>query len=60
MKCKHETFLKSLGTPQSNREYWLITEMYTYLHGGKDFCTCSTIEQAEKNNLADYINVRRL
>ena len=38
--CKHEQFIKSLGEPQSNREYWMMTEIFVYLHNGKDYCDC--------------------
>ena len=38
--CKHELFIKSLGEPQSNREYWIMTEIFVYLHNGKDYCDC--------------------
>ena len=38
--CKHEQFIKSLGKPQSNREYWIMTEIFVYLHNGKDYCDC--------------------
>lgn len=40
MRCKHNNFIESLGDPQSNREYWLITEIFVYLHNGKDYCDC--------------------
>ena len=46
-KCKHCTFIESLGKPQSNREYWIITEVFVYLHGGKDYCNCN---EKERNN----------
>lgn len=37
-KCKHCKFLhKAFGEPRDNREYWLFTEMFVYLHG-KDEC----------------------
>jgi hypothetical protein len=37
-KCPHCEWLETLDAPQSNREYWLITEMFVYLHNGKDYC----------------------
>lgn len=37
-KCPHCAFLETLGKPQSNREYWMWTEMFVYLHGGADHC----------------------
>lgn len=39
IKCKHCQFLSdTFGEVQSNREYWLYTEMFVYLHGGADHC----------------------
>lgn len=45
MKCKHCEFIDELSkdliaTPNemTNREYWLLTEMFVYLHHGKDYC----------------------
>jgi len=40
MMCKHEEFIIFLGSPQSNREYWIMTEIFVYLHNGKDYCNC--------------------
>ena len=43
MKCKHCEFLeKTFGKilkkkDSTNREYWLFTEMFVYLHG-VDYC----------------------
>lgn len=37
-ECPHCKFIGTLGEVQSNREYWLITEIFVYLHDGKDFC----------------------
>jgi len=37
-ECPHCKFLETLGDVQSNREYWLITEMFVYLHDGKAYC----------------------
>ena len=39
--CKHEQFIKSLGEPQTNREYWIMTEIFVYLHNGADSCNCN-------------------
>lgn len=37
--CKHCEFLnKIFDKIDSNREYWLYTEMFVYLHGGADHC----------------------
>ena len=42
MKCKHCEFLDEIFLPLSadwdNREYWIFTEMFVYLHDGKDYC----------------------
>lgn len=38
-KCKHCEFLhKIFGKPRNNRDYWLFTEIFVYLHNGKDYC----------------------
>jgi len=39
--CKHSDFFSSLGAFQTNREYWFYTEMFVYLHNGKDYCDCN-------------------
>ena len=36
--CPYCEFIGTLGDVQSNREYWIITEIFVYLHGGKDYC----------------------
>jgi hypothetical protein len=42
--CKHceflyKTFDITNRTDTTTREYWLFTEMFVYLHDGKDYCT---------------------
>lgn len=37
-KCPHCAFIGTLGDVQSNREYWLITEIFVHLHNGHDYC----------------------
>lgn len=37
-ECPHCEFINTLGDVQSNREYWLITEIFVHLHNGKDYC----------------------
>ena len=45
MKCKHCEFLENtFGEIQSNREYWLYTEMFVYLHNG-DECNQKTMRE---------------
>ena len=47
MECKHCKFLDKIFKPIfempdcSNREYWIFTEMFVYLHNGKDYCEIS-------------------
>lgn len=36
--CPHCRFIETLGDIQSNREYWIITEIFVHLHNGKDYC----------------------
>lgn len=46
--CKHCAFLESIFKPisemedKTNREYWIYTEMFVYLHKGKDYCDKET------------------
>lgn len=37
-ECPHCKFIQTLGDCQSNREYWIITEIFVYLHSGCDHC----------------------
>jgi len=37
-ECPHCKFMLTLGEIQTNREHWLITEMFVYLHNGKCYC----------------------
>ena len=44
-KCEHCEFIERLGNylrecpdGMTNREYWILTEIYVYLHNGKDYC----------------------
>ena len=55
--CKHEMFLDSLGEPQTNREYWIMTEIFVYLHNGKDACDCGcekVVNEVKANKRARY------
>ena len=41
--CKHCKFLYKVfdfenWPDKTNREYWIFTEMFVYLHKGKDHC----------------------
>lgn len=38
-KCKHCEFIeKTFYEINNNYEYWLMTEVFVYLHNGKDYC----------------------
>jgi hypothetical protein len=43
-KCKHCEFLDTIFIPVSEmkdktgRDYWIFTEIFVYLHKGKDYC----------------------
>ncbi len=40
-KCKHCDFIESLfldADTSSKREYYIMTEVFVYLHNGKDYC----------------------
>jgi len=40
-ECPHCKFISETFLPANDgtdREYWLMTEVFVYLHGGKDYC----------------------
>jgi len=39
-KCRKCELLSELykQTPKTPRDYWLMTELFVYLHDGKDYC----------------------
>ena len=40
-ECPHCKFISELFKEdqiESNREYWIMTEVFVYLHDGKDYC----------------------
>jgi len=41
-ECPHCKFLTNVFNEDdeidSNREYWIMTEVFVYLHDGKDYC----------------------
>jgi len=40
MTCRKCELLDELfqRTPTTNRDYWVMTELFVYLHDGKDYC----------------------
>lgn len=40
IECKHCKWLDELFNLEikNNREYWFYTEIFVYLHNGKDYC----------------------
>ena len=39
MKCEKCKLLDEVFKDiKNNHEYWLMTEVFVYLHGGKDYC----------------------
>jgi hypothetical protein len=43
-RCPHCDFIKKVFgniIDLSNREYWIMTELFVYLHNGKDYCNYS-------------------
>jgi hypothetical protein len=54
VECPHCKFISetfrpiqcgALSEPQgTNREYWLMTEVFVYLHGGEDYCDYEKLE----------------
>ena len=58
-KCKHCEFIEKTfpkASEMTNREYWLFTEVYCYLHDGNDFCNFSKIKEMKKEK-ADFDNL---
>lgn len=44
MKCEKCILVELVFPPDKELtpyEYWLLTELFVYLHDGKDYCTCS-------------------
>jgi len=44
-KCKHCQFIDNTFPPandMTDREYWTFTEVFCYLHDGKDECNFET------------------
>jgi len=38
-ECPHCKFINDLFQKcDNNKEYWLMTEVFVYLHNGKDYC----------------------
>ncbi len=40
-ECKHCKFLNDMFSDdeiKTNREYWMWTEMFVYMHKGRDYC----------------------
>lgn len=38
-KCPHCEFIEKLySNIESDKEYWQMTEVFVYLHNGKDYC----------------------
>lgn len=51
--CPHCEFLFKTFNPVertdvTEREYWLMTEMFVYLHNGKDYCDYKENTNVEK------------
>jgi hypothetical protein len=38
--CPHCEFISKVfnSADMTNREYWIMTEVFVYLHNGKDYC----------------------
>ena len=49
-ECPHCKFINSLFFKvETNREYWLYTEIFVYLHDGKDYCNYEETQQVLTN-----------
>jgi len=52
MSCEKCELLMELyeRTPQTNRDYWVMTELFVFLHDGKDHCSVqSSMKKASEN-----------
>ncbi len=39
--CKHCEWIEEIfgdSKTETNRDYWIMTEIFVYLHNGKDYC----------------------
>jgi hypothetical protein len=51
--CPHCEFLSTRfesGDTINNREYWLMTEVFVYLHDGKDYCDYKENSNVKEEN----------
>lgn len=49
-ECKHSRILKLFhDNIKTDRDYWLWTELFVYLHDGSDYCNCNKNKNAMKN-----------
>ena len=50
-KCKHCKFIEKTfpnASEMTDREYWIFTEVFCYLHDGNDFCNFSKKKERKK------------
>ena len=52
MSCEKCELLFELydQVPETNRNYWLMTELFYYLHNEKDYCDERTKNDSTKDN----------
>ena len=58
-KCKHCKFIEKTfpkASEMTDREYWMFTEVFCYLHDGNDFCNFSKIKEMKKGEV-DFDNL---
>ena len=51
-ECKHCSFISKTfpsADQMTKREYWLMTEVFVYLHGGKDYCDNKNINYISRD-----------
>ena len=57
MRCKHCKWLEELFKnikDMTNREYWTMTEIFVYLHNGKDYC--DSVSPERKKFLLNFMD----
>lgn len=52
MNCEKCELLMELfeRTPKTNRDYWVMTELFVLLHNGKDYCNPQSSDSKARND----------
>ncbi len=61
MSCPHCKFMEELFKDddiKNNREYWIMTEVFVYLHEGKDYCDYGKEKKMNKECSCKHCNYK--